>query len=231
MSSTAAPQPLLVSEASGPAEEKTVASPFSVIVDSREQHPYTFRENLFANADQHHARIIVPTVRLGLDTGDYSILGLHNLVAVERKSKEDLYSSIGQRRDNFEDRMRRLCLEHSVAAIVVEAEWASLILDPPHHSRLHPKALVRTIMAWMVRWPRVHWILMPDRALAEVATYRFLERFWWAWTDGKWFDAERYQEWEGAGWPGAPRPGDDVTSNQTASEIHTGDGGRPCLTR
>jgi hypothetical protein len=30
----------------------------------------------------------------------------------------------------------------------------------------------------MVRFPRVQWLMMPDRAMAEAATFRLLERFW-----------------------------------------------------
>jgi len=176
-----------------PAEPKVVTSPFTVLIDTREQRPYTF-EGLTANADQGYAPIVVPTVRGTLQTGDYSIRGLGELVVVERKSKEDLYSSIGQRRENFEQRMRRLCLDHSVAAVVVEAQLDELLMAPPPHSHLHPKALNRTILSWMVRWPRVHWILCPGRAVAEAVTYRFLERFWHAWQGGQWFDAERYAE-------------------------------------
>jgi len=172
--------------------EKTVTAPFTVLVDTREQRPYTF-EGLRANADQGHALIHVPTVRGTLHTGDYSIKGLGEVVVVERKSKEDLYASVG-RRENFEDRMRRLCLEHSVAAVVVEAQLDELLSDPPRHSSLHPKALNRTILSWMVRWPRVHWLLCPGRVVAEAMTFRFLERFHVAWQGGTWFDAERYAD-------------------------------------
>jgi len=201
--------PVLIPEAVGPevAEaEKTVTSPFTILVDTREQAPYAFR-GLRANADQHHALIRVPTVRATLDTGDYSIHGLASLVTVERKSKEDLYASIAARRDNFEERMKRLCLEFSVAAVVVESELSDLILNPPPYTRFDPKALNRTILGWMVRWPRVHWLLCPGRDAAEAQTYRFLERFWHAFQNGRWFDAERYAESE-AGRPVSVGPKD-----------------------
>ncbi len=44
---------------------------FTIIIDTREQKPWTF---------EHHAK-----ANHKLDTGDYSIEGLENLVAIERK--------------------------------------------------------------------------------------------------------------------------------------------------
>jgi len=171
----------------------TVASPFSVVADSREQQPYKF-EGLLANADQKHAVIKVPVERRALEVGDYSIHGMTDLITIERKSKEDLYSSISQRRENFEQRLKKMCLEYTIAFVVVEAGWDDLLLNPPKHTQFNPKSLSRTIDAWMIRWPRVHWVMMPGRDMAEAKTYRLLERFYWAYREGKWFEAERYAE-------------------------------------
>lgn len=44
---------------------------FTIIVDTREQKPWTF---------EHHAK-----ANIKLDTGDYSIQGLENVLAIERK--------------------------------------------------------------------------------------------------------------------------------------------------
>lgn len=173
--------------------EKTVDSPFAVIVDTREQLPYRFQD-LRANADQKNAIIKVPIERRVLDVGDYSIHGMASMITVERKSKEDLYASVSQRRENFEQRLKKMCLDYTISAVVVESEWSDLLLNPPAHTAFNPKSLVRTILAWMIRWPGVHWIMMPGRELAEAATYRFLERFYLAYQNGAWFEAEQYQE-------------------------------------
>jgi ERCC4-type nuclease len=136
--------------------------------------PYRF-VGLRANADQDYATIVVPTRRISLKTGDYSIDGLPGVV-VERKSKSDLFGSVA-RRDNFESRLGRMnALEFS--AVVVEAEWREILTDPPPHSKLNPKALFRTILSWQQRFPGVHWLAMPGRAAAEAATFRILETFW-----------------------------------------------------
>lgn len=153
-----------------------VMCPFTVQVDRREQKPFLF-ENVRANADQGNRLIYVPLNFESIPVGDYTIWSLP-LIIIERKSKEDLYQSISQGRANFEARLRRMCLEYSVAAVVVEAEWSELLSDPPRHTQYPPKSLHRTIMAWMVRWPRVHWIMMPGRDAAESAAFRMLEKFW-----------------------------------------------------
>lgn len=44
---------------------------FTIIIDTREQKPWTFDEHITA----HHK----------LDTGDYSVEGLQNIIAIERK--------------------------------------------------------------------------------------------------------------------------------------------------
>lgn len=64
------------------------------------------------------------------------------------------------------------------AAVMIEAEWSELINDPPQRTRFKPKSLARTIQAWSIRYPRVHWVTMPGRAFAEAWTFRLLERFW-----------------------------------------------------
>jgi len=59
-------------------------SDFTIIVDSREQKPYLF------------GGYTCGVKKSGLKTGDYSIEGYENSICVERKSKEDLYSSLGK---------------------------------------------------------------------------------------------------------------------------------------
>lgn len=60
--------------------------------------------------------------------------------------------------------------------------WAtalgSLIAGPPAHSKLNPKTVWRSVLAWQQRYPAVHWHLLPGRRMAEVCVYRMLERWW-----------------------------------------------------
>lgn len=151
-------------------------SPFTILIDSREQLPYSF-ESVRADAKHDHAKVIVPVRGATLHQGDYAIEGLVDVAAVERKSLADLFNTLGQGRARFVRELERLSMLE-VAAVVMEAEWSTILADPPPYSQLVPKTVFRSVMAWMIRFPTVHWIAMPGRRLAEQATYRFLERVW-----------------------------------------------------
>ncbi len=149
------------------------ACPFTVVIDTREQQPYTFT-NLKSARGNHP--ITVPTVRLALPTGDYAVLG-HGRFVVERKSKADLWGSI-VKRENFEGRLARMVDQFDTSAIVVEDEISSIRRSPPPHTRYPVKSVLRTIQAWSIRYPTVHWWFMPGREVAEVWTFRLLEKFY-----------------------------------------------------
>jgi DNA excision repair protein ERCC-4 len=80
----------------------------TAIQDSREQNPL----------DLTPLRVEVGT----LATGDYSIKGLEHVIAVERKSAEDMLGCIGRERERFDREIQRL-LAYPTRAIVVEAGW------------------------------------------------------------------------------------------------------------
>ena len=139
---------------------------FTIIVDTREQSPYSFQG----------VSPIPDTIVRGLSTGDYSLDGYEDRVTVERKSLSDLYGSVGTGRDRFEREMGRMAqLEFS--AVVVEAEWSTIILSPPSRSRLKPVSVLATIIAWMQRYD-VHWLTCPNRVFAEKLTHRILDRWY-----------------------------------------------------
>ena len=72
--------------------------------------------------------------------------------------------------------MARLASFHA-AAIVVEAEWSEILNAPPRHSKLPPRSVFRTVIAWQQRYQTVHWWFVPGREIGEVTTFRILERF------------------------------------------------------
>lgn len=146
-----------------------------VVVDTREQKPFDFLD-LQCDAADGGGPLTVDTVRGTLASGDYSLAGFEQRVACERKSLEDAYGTIGQGRDRFERELARLN-EMEFAAVVVEATWEELCIEPPPHTKLPGKIVFRSILAWSVRYPRVHWIPAGPRRLAEVTTFRLLERF------------------------------------------------------
>lgn len=157
---------------------KTKSSSFTIIVDSYEQKPYTFR-NITGDARDDRATIKVKTVRKRLPMGDYAILDVPG-IAIERKSKEDLFGSVGNgpRRENFIERLRKMQSTLRFGAVVIECYPNEAYLNPPEHSSLNPKVVFRTSLSWAIQFPLIHWIWCLDRDIAEQTTYRLLEKYW-----------------------------------------------------
>lgn len=128
-----------------------------VAVDSREQLPYEFEG----------ARTVT------LRTGDYSVLGIEDKVAIERKRPEELYACAGRDRERFIHELERLAT-HQYAAIVVEGTLADLLSS--NWSAVSHRAVINSLVAWSIRYG-VHVWLAGDRALAQALTLRLLEKF------------------------------------------------------
>lgn len=157
--------------------------PFTVLIDTREQLNFEFT-GLRTDANQGRLPLRVPTIRGTLPSGDYSIAGIgpdekpwSSSIAIERKSLIDLFGTLSRGRARFIRELERLdALDF--AAVVVEADWPTILREPPERSRLNPLTVFRSVIAWQQRYPRVHWWLAPSRVFAERATYRMLERWW-----------------------------------------------------
>lgn len=157
------------------ASNKILHVPFTIIIDTREELPYTFH-SLRGDADQGKRPLDVSTVREGLRTGDYSVKGYEPLVTIERKSLADLYSTLGQERERFEEEHERMS-RMEFAAVVVEASLEEVMHHPPSRSQLEPKTVYRTWLAWEQAY-NIPWHFCSGRRFAEVHTFRILERFW-----------------------------------------------------
>jgi len=130
-----------------------------VAIDTREQKPYRF------------ARSEVKT----LASGDYSIVGLEDRIAVERKTKPDAYSSLGQGRARFGRELQRLS-RFDYAAVVIETSLPDF-LRAPAFSRMNPRAAARSMIAWSVKY-RVCVFFAGDRRHGNALTQQLLEKFW-----------------------------------------------------
>lgn len=110
-----------------------------------------------------------------LSTGDYSIVGLEDRVAVERKSKADAYGSLGQGRARFRREFERLS-KYDYAVVVIEDSVPGFLQRPPH-SRTDPRSAMSTLLAWSVRY-RVPVLFAGDRAHGRALTQRLLQTYW-----------------------------------------------------
>ena len=108
-------------------------SQVTAVVDTREQLP------LYLSPLQ--------TVDGTLTTGDYSVVGLEGVVAIERKSLGDLLGCIGQHRERFDREVQRL-LAYPVRAIVVEATWPDLERGE-WQSKVTPSAAIGSVLGWI----------------------------------------------------------------------------------
>ena len=160
--------------------------PFMIVIDNREKAPYSFTElppkKKYSKSRKNATTTLhVPTETRYLPTGDYSIDGLETRFALERKSLEDLYSTIGQHRERFENELERLN-NLDFAAVIIEATqreiWAPSRHRPDWRSRLDPRSVEGSIVAWSIRYPRVHWWAVGGRREGEVRAFEACEKFW-----------------------------------------------------
>lgn len=104
----------------------------TAIIDSREQLP--------VNLDP------LRTVGGTLATGDYSVAGLEHVVAVERKSLEDLLGCVGRERERFDRECQRL-LAYPCRALVVESTWAAIEMGG-WRSQVRPNQALGSLLGW-----------------------------------------------------------------------------------
>lgn len=135
-----------------------------IIIDSREQTPFSF----------NHERFAASTKPGALAVGDYSLAGLEDKCAVERKSLPDLVACLGRERERFERELQRGAAMDAFA-VVVEASWAELA-EGQYRSQLAPHAACQSVLAFMGRY-RSPFIFAGSRAAAEYATWGFLRQY------------------------------------------------------
>jgi hypothetical protein len=151
-------------------------------VDKQEKAPYGFRSiPSFGPLGSSGSLLVIPLLSASLPTADYSLEGWESQVAVERKSLEDLYATLGQHRERFKRAIARLN-EYEVGEIVIEATLREVMrpaeFRPGWRSRLDPRSVYGTWQSWKQRYRNVHWTFAGSRRLAEYATFRALACFY-----------------------------------------------------
>jgi DNA excision repair protein ERCC-4 len=112
---------------------RSSAGPATIITDTREQEGYSFDPRLAA------------TVRRALTAGDYSVAGLENAVAVERKTLNDFVSTVIHSRKRFQNELQKLA-DYKAACVVVEASVFD-ILSHRYRGDAHPNAVLGSALS------------------------------------------------------------------------------------
>jgi len=92
----------------------------------------------------------VPVMRAKLDTGDYSIVGCEEWIAVERKSLDDLISCLTTSRERFTEELRRAQRIRDFY-VIIEGLYADL-LRGNYHSRMNPRSAWASVIAMQQRF-------------------------------------------------------------------------------
>jgi DNA excision repair protein ERCC-4 len=111
------------------------------VVDSREQKPYRLE----------------PAIIQALPTGDYSIAGLEDQVAIERKSLDDLVQSLSRERDRFTRELERGA-SMPYFALVIEGTLEDLAAGR-YQSKMSVKSAVQSVFALSIRFRLPVWFV------------------------------------------------------------------------
>jgi len=129
-----------------------------ILIDTREQQPYEFE-----NAE-------VGTIPVG----DYSILGLEDCIAIERKELNDLISCLTTDRERFERELfKGKALDYF--ALVIEASLSNLV-NGNYRSEMNPESAIQSLLAFSVRYRLPIWFC-ESRKYAQRVTENLLCKY------------------------------------------------------
>lgn len=134
-----------------------------IIIDTREQKPYTFSKHL------------AEVERGGLPAGDYSLSGFQDRIAVERKSLDDLIGCLtGGNRERFERELARAG-SYERFAVVVESSTED-VARGRYRSEMKPHSVFQSITAFYIRY-NIPFLFCGSREGSEYMTYSILEKY------------------------------------------------------
>jgi ERCC4-type nuclease len=129
----------------------------NIIIDTREQHPWAFKNS----------------VRRALPSGDYSLEGLEDCFAIERKSLADWVNTVVHNKRRFRAELTRL-QAYEFAAVVIESSYAD-ILRGDYRSDIAPQALLGITVGLMQAYHPVHFVMAGDRPHAYAVVAELLK--------------------------------------------------------
>lgn len=133
-----------------------------VAIDNREQLAYSF----------HGYDCTVEATTLG--TGDYSIVGFTDKIAVERKSLDDLLGCLTTGRERFEKELAR-ARSLDRFCVLVEASFEDLAKGM-YRSAMRPHSACQSIIAWQIRYG-TPFVFAGSRKAAEYYCHSFLAKY------------------------------------------------------
>jgi ERCC4-type nuclease len=113
-----------------------------IIIDTREQAPLKFRKS----------KKIDGIITKKLDTGDYSVEGYEDKIAIERKSPEDFLGTMGRGNKRFQKELKR-AMRLDYFAIVIEAPYTVLrdkMFEGGRYSKMRPDVALK------IMWTLIH---------------------------------------------------------------------------
>lgn len=118
-----------------------------ILIDSREQQPYHFDGKQYEGTT---------TATATLSTGDYSLFGMTDLIALERKSLADLTGTLTSGRDRFTRECERgKGLQYF--GLIIEASLDD-VRRHKYRSKMTPQSLLQGLAAFSVRYGlHIHW--------------------------------------------------------------------------
>jgi DNA excision repair protein ERCC-4 len=108
-----------------------------IVIDRREQLPLTFRKSKNVEGVEFCT----------LKTGDYSILGYEEEIAIERKGILDLFSSLGKGHKRFKKEMER-ALSFKYFAILVEGSFTVIQnkeFEGAHYTKMRGDVVIKIL--------------------------------------------------------------------------------------
>lgn len=161
----------LIVKRNGSSITRSIPKPV-VIVDSREQTPFTFGA---------HPNWIGGIVRQKIDVGDYSIEGMEGVLALERKSLTDLLTTLTQNRARFFRYCRRLAAFNH-RALLIEASYEDVKSSyEDYYSCAHPNAISGSLDALEAKFGIPIIYTSTYRPLAEEKAASWLSKHYTYW--------------------------------------------------
>lgn len=145
----------------------------NILVDLREKKPWDFRI-----IREIHPEAEFTVERSVLRTGDYSLRGMEESCAIERKSIKDFINTLSQNQYRFYAELSRMNAM-TTAVIVVESPLETFTKGRKSiHDILRMSGdenhFMQKMMTIKIAFPRIEWFFAENKAQAEYYTFRRL---------------------------------------------------------